>query len=332
MKYDDYIEQDTPGGYMLRVNMRNGTFLAFRNGTPQSWMSAGVEIQIHPMLHAIFLGGDFRIQVRQDTPLIFFPMENAFVKIPFEYGEESEIRYMRIPQEYDGLDMLPGLVFHFPGYWPSVLPAIGDGRRYFIADQGIPRQNIMRIKGKYPRSRLIVFKPEEFMKVRIEREKVERGEKARAVDIVETLQDDAISQNPVFAARYFLRNLEWRKMYSIPLFTRIRLPEVEIILSFMEKMYKSASTSQDLRDSEELLWDLIDYYEGILAILTGDFARVKSWQRKHQTYKRVVLANLIAVCEFQKKYAQIDKNTVFATFLRDIHQILRNIPPKEIAA
>ena len=77
------------------------------------------------------------------------------------------------------------------------------------------------------------------MKIRVEREKIEEQGKARAVDLVETLSDDAISQNPVFAARYFLRSLEWRKMYSIPMFTRIKTSEIEIIISFLELTFDS---------------------------------------------------------------------------------------------
>ena len=332
MKFDDYVEHRTPAGFLLRVNMRNGTFLAFKDGKPKGWVNAGVEQQIHPMLHAIFLGENFRVQTRQDTPLIFFPMERSFVKIPFEYGEESESRSMRIPLEYEGLDFLPGLAFHFPGYWPNVLPAIGDGRRYFITDQGIPRQNIMRIKGKYPRSRLIVFKPEDFMKIKVEREKIEEQGKARAVDLVENFTDDAIGQNAVFAARYFLRSLDWRRMYSIPMFARVKVSELEIIISFMEKMYKNSGQSEELKASMETLSDLVDYYDGVLAVMAADYARVKSWQRKHQTFKRVVLSNLIATCEFQRKFALLDKNLSFAGFLRDVSQILKDIPTSQIAA
>lgn len=332
MKLDDYVEHNTPGGYLLRVNMRNGTFLAFREGRPQSWLHAGFESQIHPMLHTIFLGEYFRVQTRPDSPLVFFPMESGFVKIPFEYGEEQEMRYMRIPQEYDGLDYLPGLAFHFTGYWPSVLPAIGDGRRYFITDQAIPRQNIMRIKAKYPRSRLIVFKPEDFMKVKVEREKIEEKGRARAVDLVENLNDTSIAQNPVFAARYFLRSLDWRKMYSIPMFARLKPSEIEIIIAFLEKMYKAAPNSAELHEQVAHIADLIDYYDGLQALATCDFSRVKSWQRKHQVYKRVVLTNLIATCEFQRKFALLDKNITFAAFLRDVSQVLKDIPETQIAA
>jgi hypothetical protein len=284
------------------------------------------------MLHVIFLGQSFHIQTKLDSPLLFFPMERSFVKIPFEYGEEGESRYMRIPLEYDGLDSLPGLAFHFPGYWPNVLPAIGDGRRYFISDQEIPRQNIMRIKGKYPRSRLIIFKPEDFVKIKVEREKIEGQGKARAVDLVESFTEDSIAQNPVFAARYFLRSLDWRKMYSIPMFTQVKSTEVEIIISFMEKMYKSAPESPELSEHQEIISDLVDYYDGVLAVLSSDFSRVKSWQRKHQSYKRVVISNLVATCEFQRKYALLGKNLAYAGFLRDVVQILRNIPPEQIAA
>jgi hypothetical protein len=331
VKADDYVEHNTPEGYLLRVNMRSGTFLAFRDGKPQSWWHSGMESQIHPMLHAIFLGEEFRIQTRPDSPLTFFPMDRSFVKIPFEYGEESETRFIRIPQEYDGLDLLPGLAFHFPGYWPNVLPAIGDGRRYFITDQAMPRQNIVRIKAKYPRSRLIVFKPEEFMKIRVEREKIEEQGRSRAVDLVENMTDDLISQNPVFAARYFLRNLDWRKMYSIPMYARVKMSEVEIILSFLEKMYKSAPNSLELKDHAGELADLIDYYDGVQALLASDFSRVKSWQRKHLTYKRVVLSSLIATCEFQRKFALLDKNVMFAAFLRDVFHILKEIPSSQVA-
>lgn len=332
MKIDDYVEHSTPNSFLLRVNMRNGTFLAFKNGKPQGWAIAGVEAQIHPMLHAIFLGEKFRIQTRIDSPLIFFPMERSFVKIPFEYGEEFETRFMRIPQEFEGLDLLPGLAFHFPGYWPNVLPAIGEGRRYFISDQAIPRQNIMRIKAKYPRSRLIIFKPEDFMKIKVEREKVEEEGRARAVDLVESFTDESISQNPVFAARYFLRSLDWRKMYSIPMFSRVKTSEVDIIVAFLEKMYKNAPTNSELESSIPAIADLVDYYDGVSALLSADFSRVKSWQRKHQSYKRVILSNLVATGEFQRKFALLDKNVVFANFLRDVVQILKDIPAAQISA
>ncbi|HRP69207.1 MAG TPA: hypothetical protein PLY93_06725 [Turneriella sp.] len=332
MKVDDYIEHQTPGGYLLRVNMRNGTFLAFRNGKPQGWQTAGVETQIHPMLHVIFLGERFHVQTKLDSPLLFFPMERSFVKIPFEYDEEGETRFMRIPQEYEGLDLLPGLGFHFQDYWPNVLPALGDGRRYFITDQEMPRQNIMRIKNKYPRSRLIVFKPEDFMKIRVEREKVEEEGRGRASDLVENFTDNLISQNPVFAARYFLRNLDWRKMYSIPMYSRLKSTEIEIIISFIEKMYKNAPTSHDLVAHQKTLEDLLDYYDGVQALMTSDFARVKSWQRKHQRYKRVVLSSLVATCEFQRKFALLDKNLTYAAFLRDVAQVLKDIPVEQIAA
>ncbi len=332
MIVDDYIEHLTPAGYLLRVNMRNGTFLAFRGGKPQGWLTAGVETQIHPMLHVIFLGEKFRIHTKMDSPLLFFPMERSFVKIPFEYGEEEEIRHMRIPLEYEGLDLLPGLGFHFADYWPNVLPALGDGRRYFITDQEIPRQNIMRIKGKYPRSRLIVFKPEEFAKVRVERERVEEDGRARAVDLVEKLNDNLIAQNPIFAVRYFLRNLDWRKVYSIPMYTRLKTSEIDIVISFLEKMYKNAPTSNDLVPHQQALSDLLDYYDGVKALMTSDFSQVKSWQRKRQSYKRVVLSNLIATCEFQRKFALLDKNQASAAFLRDVGQILKDIPESQIAA
>ncbi|MCX7632270.1 MAG: hypothetical protein N2Z22_02925 [Turneriella sp.] len=331
MRADDYVEHYTPAGYLLRVNMRNGTFLALRDGKLQSWWHAGIEAQIHPLLHVVFLGEKFRVQIRADSPLIFFPMESGFVKIPFEYGDEETTRYMRIPQEYHGLDLLPGFAFHFAGYWPNVLPAVGDGRRYFITDQGMPRQNILRIKHKYPRSRLIVFKPEEFMKVRSEREKVEEQGRSRAVDLVKDLPDEAIAQNPVFAARYFLRLLDWRRMYTIPMFARLKPSEVEMILSFLEKMYKAAPMSGELKPHTEDLARLINYYDGVAAILSSDFNRVKMWQKKQQSYVRVVIANLIATCEFQRKFALLEKNLAFANFLRDILQILKASAGKEKA-
>jgi hypothetical protein len=146
------------------------------------------------------------------------------------------------------------------------------------------------------------------------------------------MTDDAISQNPVFAARYFLRSLDWRKMYSIPMFSRIKMSEVEIIISFLEKMYKSSPGNSELAQHREQLADLADYYDGVQALLTSDFSRIKSWQRKHQTYKRVVLSSLIATCEFQRKFALLDKNLTFAGFLRDVVQVLKDIPSSQVTA
>jgi len=327
VRYEDYAEHLTPAGFLLRINMRNGTFLVYKDGVLQGWSAAGREAKIHPMLHVVFLGSGFHISLRQDSPLLYFPMEGSYVKIPFRFGSESDVRHMRIPLEYEGLDLLPGLAFHFQGFWPTVLPSAGEGRRYFIVDQEMPRQNIMKLKAKYPRSRLIVFKPEDFASIKIDREKIEESGRSRAVDLVDNFADESISQNPVFAARYFLRGLEWRKMYSIPMFAKVKAAEVDIILGFIEKMLKNSEVGEDITPHREDLVALADYYDGVASLMSGDFARIKSWQRKHQQFDRVVLSSLIASAEFQKKFALLEKNISFSSFLRDTVQVLKDIPP-----
>lgn len=322
---DDYLEHTTGQGLLIRVNIRHGTFLLFRDGTPVSVTRGGIVNQIHPLTHIIFIGEAFDFTRVSVNTIGFYPVERSFMKIPFNYLGSSVIRYIRIPVLFDNVDALPAMVLYSRTYWPGPLPAVNEGMRYFIADPKIPRQSIVKLKTKYPRARVIIYNPDEMVAVRIEAQEFDKGvpKNKRAVDFVEREEAFLLAQNPVFAARVYLRKTEWRRMFSLPLFGRLLPEEVNTILTFLDTMIRNAEKVDELAKNIDALKDLADFYTGLSYVFHFEMPPVTRWRDEHENQKRQNLQHLILAVEAQSRFWQKEEPGKKAQFLEDALKILK---------
>lgn len=318
---DEHLEHTTPKGFLIRVNLKHGTFLLFENGIPIAMARSGMIQQIHPLNQIIFLGEAFDFSRYSVNTIGFYPVDRTFMKIPFHYSGSNIVRYIRIPVLFDNVDELPAIVLYSKSYWPGPLPAINQGQRYFVADPQIPRMGIVKLKTKYPRSRVIIYKPDEMLAVKLQ-EKESNTQKKRAVDLIDTEESLLLAQNPVFAARVYLRRLDWKKMFSLPLYGVIQEEDTQNILSFLNNMLNNLNQKTDLIPHQDVLLDLQDFYTGLSLLFKQDMPQILQW-KKNLRKKRQLLQYFLPAIEAQIHFQTKENKTKFAQFLADAGKLLK---------
>lgn len=320
---DDHIEHVTPEGFLLRVNLKYGNFMIFKEGRPIFSGRSGMETQIHPLVHVVFLGKKFELELQVINTVNFLPVEKGFLLTSFRYRSVSDVRHVRLPVFHE-VDELPASIYYFRSHWPGPLPPARDGDRYFISDDEIEREMIVKLKGKYPRARVIVYRPERDAARRLSPLEGGIEQTGRAVDYMHRDEARTLGQNPVFAARVYLRQLEWKKMFTLPVYSQISSADIEAVLSFLEVMLKSVSRSHELVPHVKTIKRLEAYYHGIMAVFSLEMSEVKAWLEKYKEKDRDLVTELISAVEAQAAFYEHNVNRV--NFFRDALRILRDQP------
>ncbi len=326
---EEYIEKKTARGFVIRVNVRRGTFILLDlSGEPVS-VSRGSHIsQIHPLVHVVFLGQDFDFSDTEIDRVSFFYLDRSYLKIPFGKAGMSDVRLIRIPVPMFESDMLPAYVIHFKSHWPGPLPPVGEGMRYFVADEFIDRETIVRIKTKFPLSRVIVYRPEEAEPVRLENMSDHKAGKktVRAADFVPGADVVQYAQNPVFAARVFLRQLDWNRIYSLPLYGRVRVEEVGIILDFVQTMLTKSQKSKELSVHQQTLRELEVYWQGLEVLFKRDISALRRWRNEVLVRHESLLDKFVLAVEAQANFYDMAGIVKDAHFLGDaVHAVRESV-------
>ncbi|GEM_PF-2077376 len=326
---EEYIEKKTARGFVIRVNVRRSTFILLdSSGEPVS-VSRGSRIsQIHPLVHVVFLGLEFDFLDTEIDHVSFFNLDRSYLKIPFGKAGMSDVRLIRIPVPMFESDMLPAYVMHFKTHWPGPLPPVGEGMRYFVADEFIDRETIVRIKTKFPLSKVIVYRQEEAEPVRLENMSDRKGGKksVRAADVVPGADVVQYAQNPVFAARVFLRQLDWSRIYSLPLYGRIRVEEVAIILGFVQTMLTKSQKSKELSVHQQILSELEVYWKGLEVLFRRDISALRQWKNEVLVRHEDLLDTFALAVEAQAKFYEMAGIVKDAHYLGDaVHAVRESV-------
>ncbi|MCS6985809.1 MAG: hypothetical protein NZM25_11875 [Leptospiraceae bacterium] len=318
MALDEHLEYTTPKGYLIRLNTKHGTYLVFENGVPLATARAGVIHQIHPLNQIIFLGESFDFTRHSVNTIGFYDVDRSFMKIPFHFAGLSSTQYVRIPVLFDGVDQLPAVVLYSRFYWPGPLPAINQGNRYFVADPQIPREIMVRLKTKYPKCRIIVYRPDKMHAVKLQGQ--EPSMKKRAVDLLDNEEALLLAQNPVFAARVYLRRLEWKRMFTLPLFGLLDEEALQAITSFLATMVQNKE-KPELAPHADTIHDLLDFYQGLLTTLERNMPKLMAW-KSSLARKRQILQYFLPALEAQRHFWLHEENPKHAAFLEDAKKLM----------
>lgn len=316
---DEYIDRMLPSGRMLRVDMKRGSFAIVEQGERLE-----MDRKILPVNHVVFLGEGFSFDPQDIDVVRFFPVRLGKAEISFSLAESSDVRHYRLPVSVE-IEMIPVMIFHFPAYWPGPLPALNMGTRVFVFDGNVSPASIVRLKGKFPKSRAYVFQEENLGRVRLEANLgANAPSNARAVDYVIDDDADFVSKDPVFAARVFLRRLEFSSMRSLPLMAMINQGEIDKIITFLSLMLGNAEDSIELSPHKKKLNEVHQLYSAIRSVLMFDMPVVKRWQKAQKGINTALLEELIAVTKAQKVFYEREGYEKKAEFLEAVCDLLSN--------
>ena len=273
---EEHLEKVTDKGYIIRVNLYKGSYMLFKNNAPLANPRSKTQSIVHDLTQIIFLGKEFDLKKVYPERVGFFDVYGGQIYIPFWIKGVSDVRHVKIPA-YVGSDMLPVYIYHFQGFHLGSIPASVGGMNYFVVDSKVDREMLIRIKMHFPLSRIIVYRGEtDAMATDVTQHDISASnENVRASDLVHSEDQNALIKNPSFAARVFLRRLEFSRMYDLPVHYRMDRDTIDAIMAYLNIMIKNAPTKPELRQNLHHVEALHSLYSFLEPFLSFDIALVE---------------------------------------------------------
>ncbi|MDH5718566.1 MAG: hypothetical protein OEZ22_13145 [Spirochaetia bacterium] len=272
----EFLEESTRSGIVIRVNLKKGNYLLFKNNKPIPNPRSQKNSIIHNLSHIIFLGMDFDLSLNPLDKIGFYPVKNNQLHIPFHVKGLSDIRHVKFPA-YVESEILPAVVSHFKSFNPGAVPRTITGYQYFITSDDIEREMLVRIKIQFPKSRVIVFRQERDISVEAVSEEVKLPSDVRAVDLLKHDDVGELSKNPIFSARVYLRNLDLPRLNSIPYKFKLDGQDAENIKTILDIVLRKASENADIKRQEPELRLLRDFLELLTPFVSFEIQKVEQF-------------------------------------------------------
>jgi hypothetical protein len=262
---DQYIEEKTPKGFTLKIIVKKSSFLVFDHsgGTVYS-DPEGLKV-IHRIPIIAFLGMTFAIRNRKISDFTLFKVSKNKIVIPFFMAGERDIRYLLLDTA-ETTDMIPVRILLIPSIMGVVREADPNMRPdLFIVDRGVTSNDIVLVKNRVPGAKVVLA--DEVAKMSSTARDLPKEGVERAVDEVDNVNLNMMSQNPVFLARVHLRQVDLSKVKQLLLDFDMSVPDAGFIHTFILSMLSKADADDQLRPQKPRLEELADDFQFYVAVM-----------------------------------------------------------------
>jgi hypothetical protein len=288
MDQNNYIEEKTPKGFTIKIIVDKNAFLVFDpKGSTVYADASGMKI-LHKITAIAFLGKSFTVRNRKVSDFTFCKVSKGKVIVPFYCSGDNNMRYLLLDYA-EGMDLVPVKILFLPHVAAIAREADAGSRPdIVILDDQATDSDIVVIKNRAPSARVIMAN--EVIKAGIvaPRDVLLTEDKInRAVDVLDEVNLNVMSRNPVFLARVHLRQLDLSKVKQLLLDFDMAASDAGFILSFIDTMLKKVQTDSSLSSLEAKLIVLRDDFDFYVALLNKDEAEIDKLIEKindDQTY------------------------------------------------
>lgn len=267
--YEDLRSED---GSVYRISSGKGVCQVIVDGSPLRNKDTGG--LVFPMPGVVFIANDFILDADPQGQVVLCPVRQGLIDVPYKERRLSDVRHLYIQTKLT--------VPHFPVFLRSVanpfVSGVAEGafsELILVVPSQYGRDKIMKLRLAFPEAMIAVARHGQGVYVNpYMRKSEEKDSGVRATDIVAS-PEAAEMKNPSFAARVYLRNLQFEKMRSMIDSVPLTEDDVRVILAYIETMIQKAPEVQSLADVLPDLKRLRESYSVIADLLSGDPARVK---------------------------------------------------------
>lgn len=270
---DQYIEEKTPKGFTLKIIVKKGVFLVFdqSGGTVYS-DPAGLKV-IHRIPILAFLGSSFAIRNRKISDFTLFKVSKNKIVIPFYMSGERDMRFLLLDSP-ETIDMMPvriQLISSIMGVVRENDPALRPD--IFIIDKSVTSNDIVLVKNRVPGVRVLLADEVSRSGAHLQREITAED---RAIDEINDVNLNMMSQNPVFLARVHLRQLDLSKVKQLLLDFDMSVPDAGFIHTFILSMMNKADTDESLRPHKQRMSELAEDFLFYIAVMNRSAPEVEA--------------------------------------------------------
>lgn len=288
MEQNIYIEEKTPKGYTIKIIVKKNSFLVFdQRGSTVYADPAGMKI-LHKIPAIAFLGKSFTVRNRKVSDFTFCKVSRGKVIVPFYVAGDKDMRYLLL-ETSEGTDLIPVKIIFMPHVAVIAREAeAGNRPDLFILDDNATESDVVVIKNRMPNSRII--RADEVVRAGIVAPKEtvsEENRPSRATDVLEDVNLNVLSNNPVFLARVHLRQNDFTKVKQLLLDFDMVVADAGFILSFIDTMIKKSEFDPILGLTRPKLFELHDDFAFYVALLEKNAKTVEeliSTMNEQNTY------------------------------------------------
>ena len=323
----EYSEQRFKDGSIIRVNEVKETYIVIKNGVPLVNPFGDGKSIINELPKVIFLGADFDLSMHNIGQVNLFPVAKGAVRIDFGLKTLSDVRHLGLQSPIQ-VDRLPCLVHHIPNVVASSVPRGFKGLSCFVVDPGVNKEVSIRLKTLYPDSKVVIAgtESETMIQHSVVQAKVGEGDASHMVATESPQKDDysELSSNPTFAARAYFRELDWKKLSSIPYNFKLEIEDVNSIVTSIRVMLGKVDQKEDIKKHEQALRTVSDFYNLLSFYLSLDKDTVE-FSLAGGGPPRAYIPALIKVIEAQVNFREPIENSVESEFFSFVLGKLKSI-------
>lgn len=265
----NYIETTSPRGILIKVLLDKGQFLAFTHEGKPIYADEAKSKILHKVMFIVFIGEDFQIKTPLNQEFSFLKIVKEKITIPYIDQSGNSQKYLFI--DYSGeLDLIPIKLMAFKDTSTLVREVEAISKPDFIVvDRQIKKNDVIVIKNRYFNTRIILAeeKNKENQSTRME-DKINQWSSTRATEVIEEININMMSNNPVFLARVHLRELNFSKVNQLLLDFDLSPIETEYIISFINTMLEKENSEDDIKKNAaklETIRNSLQFYAALLS-------------------------------------------------------------------
>ena len=242
------VELTTRSGCFIRVRPSRRTCIIHINNQPEIVKIAEGRTSMEQNVpYVVFIGPEFRMLLPPGR-LQLVENRRGRIAIPYELGESPKQRFINLSCASES-DEFPVQVMAYPGV-KQFISREGEGHpyRYVVLEQSVPRIDMVTLKVKNPDARILILKDEPAVSPPAPRKADElKTDRVRATDLARTRgQSQEYSNNPVFNARIYLRNLDLGLVKNLLNEFDMSADEIEFIRTFLGIMIRNEQGKGEL--------------------------------------------------------------------------------------
>ena len=322
----EYSEQRFEDGSIIRVNEVKETYIVIKNGTPLVNPFADGKSIINELPKVIFLGADFDLSRHNIGQVNFFPVAKGAIRIDFDLKTLSDVRHLGLQSPMQ-VGRLPCLIHHIPNVVASSVPRGFKGLPCFIVDSNVKKEVGIRLRALYPDSKVVILGIEKEIMIQhsVVQAKVSEADASHMVaDDFQRDDYNELSSNPVFAARAYFRELDWKKLSSIPYNFKLEIEDVNSIVASIKVMLGKADQKEDIKKNVQALRTVSDFYNLLSFYLSLDKDTVE-FSLAGGGPPRAYIPALIKAIEAQTDFRKPIENSVESEFFSFVLGKLKSI-------
>jgi hypothetical protein len=272
----DTIEEKTPQGYVLKIYVNKNTFLVFDQKGKSIYADQASLKVMHKIPKIAFLGQLFSVRNRTRPDYNLYKVSKGKIVLPYYLADDKDRRYLLLDTD-EKIDMLP-IKLIFISTIRELIFQLDEGLNpeAIVVDLSITENDIVIIRNRFSTAKIIITERSSVAGISKHRKAGEiEKESVRAVDIIDEINLNMMSENPVFLARIHLRDMNISKVRQLLLDFDLSSVDADYIVTFINSIIKKHGSDDDSRRAVNMLQELVNDFKFYIAILNNDEDKVQ---------------------------------------------------------